>query len=39
VEKNDTIAGPLPSGSLLINNLSQFSAGKLTFQVIASKNG
>jgi gliding motility-associated-like protein len=39
VEQNDTIAGPLPSGNLYINNLSQFSAGKLTFQVVASKNG
>jgi len=39
VEQNDTIAGPLPSGSLYISNLNQFSPGIQTFKVIASKGG
>lgn len=39
VEQNDTIAGPLPAGSLYINNLTQFSPGTQTFKVIANKNG
>lgn len=39
VEKNDTISGPLPSGSLYISNLNGFGPGTQTFKVVATQNG